>query len=467
MGALMRTGVMGSIVERPDSWKGKSSLRDELSKGTEGLSPDDADFLNRVARRISDAVERHESIREVLKALQDMMNQSPSLLEQTQNMHDNVSKDEFNPEKYSFPRRYQAMKVAYAQWASLIDLGIDEDKAREIMDGFLDNTLLVFPTYGHESFLDMPAAFNEMSYDGITYYWGKNVWHMMVKRTESPVYTAVHESVHYLRFSLGLVPERADMAFLLASSWADYLTNTTELAPGAFTASSPAVLHARIRPFLEGADGTTRTWTEDTKEILKRFTFYREEAGDYDAYEEGAALARYARARYGDAGGFLLRLYAWENKNMDLGQMELATNVLKRLIEKQEMLKSSKEIEKRIVAAVKAETGEAGNLYNTSYKEIDTLAEKVENNISGETGVIASSANNAMASGTGNSADRKLKGGIDLNSKELKLFETGGKIDLSAAAAPAVLDKQINGLTPVLFSLTPMTDPQAFFSSTS
>jgi hypothetical protein len=53
-------------------------------------------------------------------------------------------------------------------------------------------------------------------------------------------------------------------------------------------------------------------------------------------------------------------------------------------------------------------------------------------------------------------------GGIDLNSTQMRLNETGGKIDFSNDNAQA-LARQIDGFIPVVFSITPMTDPQAFF----
>ena len=62
-------------------------------------------------------------------------------------------------------------------------------------------------------------------------------------------------------------------------------------------------------------------------------------------------------------------------------------------------------------------------------------------------------------------ADVLTKGGIDLNSKDLKLSETGGKVDFGAAVDPAMLAKGIDGFIPVVFSITPMTDPQAFFAT--
>ncbi|MEI8011832.1 MAG: hypothetical protein WCI27_05040 [Candidatus Omnitrophota bacterium] len=53
-------------------------------------------------------------------------------------------------------------------------------------------------------------------------------------------------------------------------------------------------------------------------------------------------------------------------------------------------------------------------------------------------------------------------GGIDLNSDQLKLNETGGKIDFSGPIDPAML-AQVAGFSPVVLSVTPMGDPQVFF----
>ncbi|MBF0123208.1 MAG: class I SAM-dependent methyltransferase [Candidatus Omnitrophica bacterium] len=59
----------------------------------------------------------------------------------------------------------------------------------------------------------------------------------------------------------------------------------------------------------------------------------------------------------------------------------------------------------------------------------------------------------------------KKKGGIDLNSKELKLSETGDKVDFSTGVDPAMIAKGIDGFVPVILSIMPLTDPQAFFAS--
>ncbi|MBF0387282.1 MAG: hypothetical protein HQL20_05430 [Candidatus Omnitrophica bacterium] len=60
-----------------------------------------------------------------------------------------------------------------------------------------------------------------------------------------------------------------------------------------------------------------------------------------------------------------------------------------------------------------------------------------------------------------------INGGIDFSANELRLTETGGRIDFGSAVDPAMLDRQINGFTPVIFSIIPMADPQAFFAGTS
>jgi hypothetical protein len=56
------------------------------------------------------------------------------------------------------------------------------------------------------------------------------------------------------------------------------------------------------------------------------------------------------------------------------------------------------------------------------------------------------------------------KGGIDLNSKELNLSETGDKVDFSQAADAGMLSENVMGIVPVIFSITPLTDPQTFFA---
>jgi hypothetical protein len=55
-------------------------------------------------------------------------------------------------------------------------------------------------------------------------------------------------------------------------------------------------------------------------------------------------------------------------------------------------------------------------------------------------------------------------GGIDLNSRAFRLSETGGQIDLGTAVADR-LNQRIEGFVPVVFSITPLHDPQAFFTS--
>ncbi len=58
-------------------------------------------------------------------------------------------------------------------------------------------------------------------------------------------------------------------------------------------------------------------------------------------------------------------------------------------------------------------------------------------------------------------------GGIDLDPAKLRLQETGGKIDLDGTFDAAALDRQIDGFSPVLLSVTPLKDSQAFFGATS
>jgi hypothetical protein len=53
-------------------------------------------------------------------------------------------------------------------------------------------------------------------------------------------------------------------------------------------------------------------------------------------------------------------------------------------------------------------------------------------------------------------------GGIDLNSNQLQLNETGGKINFNGPIDPAML-AQIDGFSPVVLSVTSMGDPQVFF----
>ncbi len=60
-----------------------------------------------------------------------------------------------------------------------------------------------------------------------------------------------------------------------------------------------------------------------------------------------------------------------------------------------------------------------------------------------------------------------VDGGIDLNAGQLKLNETGGKIDFSGAVDAAALDRQIAGFNPVILSVTPLKNPQAFFGAGS
>jgi hypothetical protein len=55
-------------------------------------------------------------------------------------------------------------------------------------------------------------------------------------------------------------------------------------------------------------------------------------------------------------------------------------------------------------------------------------------------------------------------GGIDLNSHQLRLNETGGKINFNGPIDPAML-AEINGFSPVVLSITPMSDPKAFFGA--
>ncbi len=56
------------------------------------------------------------------------------------------------------------------------------------------------------------------------------------------------------------------------------------------------------------------------------------------------------------------------------------------------------------------------------------------------------------------------KGGIDLASDKMTLNEEGDKVDF-AAVDPAMLEQGIDGLVPVVFFITPLTDPAAFFAA--
>jgi len=56
-------------------------------------------------------------------------------------------------------------------------------------------------------------------------------------------------------------------------------------------------------------------------------------------------------------------------------------------------------------------------------------------------------------------------GGIDLNSDQLRLQETGGRINFDSDVDVAMLNKQIDGFSPVVFSITPMGNPQVFFGA--
>jgi hypothetical protein len=66
--------------------------------------------------------------------------------------------------------------------------------------------------------------------------------------------------------------------------------------------------------------------------------------------------------------------------------------------------------------------------------------------------------------GNANEQAKRTSGGIDLDSANLRLQETGGRIDFSGKFDPAVLNRQIDGFTPIVFSITPMINLQAFFS---
>ncbi|MBF0595791.1 MAG: hypothetical protein HQL22_12610 [Candidatus Omnitrophica bacterium] len=54
-------------------------------------------------------------------------------------------------------------------------------------------------------------------------------------------------------------------------------------------------------------------------------------------------------------------------------------------------------------------------------------------------------------------------GGINLNANQLNLQETGGQINVGAGFDAAMPDKQINGFSPVILSVTPLEMSQSFF----
>ncbi len=57
------------------------------------------------------------------------------------------------------------------------------------------------------------------------------------------------------------------------------------------------------------------------------------------------------------------------------------------------------------------------------------------------------------------------KGGIDLNSKELNISETGDKVVLGAGVDPAMFARGVDGFVPVILNIVPLNDPWAFFAS--
>ncbi len=72
--------------------------------------------------------------------------------------------------------------------------------------------------------------------------------------------------------------------------------------------------------------------------------------------------------------------------------------------------------------------------------------------------------NSMMENLTQDQGKKNDLGGIDLNSNQLKLNETGGKINFNGSIDPAMLEK-IEGFSPVVLSIAPMGDPQTFFGS--
>jgi hypothetical protein len=157
------------------------------------------------------------------------------------------------------------------------------------------------------------------------------------------------------------------------------------------------------------------------------------------SYIEGDDLARYAAFHYEYAGVFLLRLHAMRHDDLSFAKMELATAVLRDILQQYTLEMPSEDLEKRIIYAVDSRKEIRDD---SSYQELKGIENAIVSSLTLQLGLL-----NLIKKGALNKA-MSSTGGIDLTSNKFLQTLNGGK-DIKFHLDPAMLAQLQNapGLT--------------------
>ncbi len=217
---------------------------------------------------------------------------------------------------------------------------------------------------------------------------------------------------------------------------------------------SPLETHAMIREI------HSDTWERQKNDIEKS---YASRIGDIEpkvTYFQGRALAEYAVFYYEPVPEFLVKLYGTHHKDMHFAQMELATAVLRNIIQAKNQGKytlrvSMPQFENIIIDQVKLRRDVRENI---SYTQLKAIEKEITSSLLDRAMTIVE-----PKSGF-NSISSEQKGGIDLTPANMNLQTQNGGKAIKFHLDPAQLQQLQNapGFVPVIINIQPMTNFRIF-----
>ena len=155
-----------------------------------------------------------------------------------------------------------------------------------------------------------------------------------------------------------------------------------------------------------------------------------------------------------------------ENSAGMIKPLEIALNATRKLLSRKESAHSPvlvASFERGLFGSLQA----VKNICEESLQNIRDYDKKISERPAEKQMFNTAAGDDSLDKGQSAGDPEKDLGGIDLDPAKLRLQETGGKIDLDGTFDAAALDRQIDGFSPVLLSVTPLKDSQAFFGATS
>ena len=303
------------------------------------ITPEDREVLKQVAVKVDEAINRKLSAAEFYWQVDKIIRWNYNIQKGFANADSSYRKIGVTPFKDDIVfKLFVSEIVRYAYGYAFNTFGIKEAGQREkLMDYLKGATYLGYWNWSKHS-------------EG-EYTWGPLILdrkegvikiNLGLTKDVSDIFdTATHEFMHLLSDNtnnlfkdFGVHPQD-DVTWLLSSALGEYSSYMIEglvLFNDELKEreSSPYDNHVRIRAI--PPSGALKMKWQDVVEYIKKF----KKGGIVDGkqvefYVEGHNLARYAVSHYGDAGGFLIRLYGTRH-DLNFAHMELAAGILRNIM---------------------------------------------------------------------------------------------------------------------------------------